>query len=73
MEEVQCSLIVVVVNKGFADLVMDAARASGATGGTIMTGRGTGGEKAKKFFAMNIQGKHIIYKSAAQIIRKGFK
>ena len=55
MEEIQCSLIIVVVNKGFSELVMDAARASGAAGGTILTGRGTGGEKAKKFFAMNIQ------------------
>lgn len=55
MENNECSLIVVIVNKGFAELVMNVARAVGATGGTILTGRGTGGEKAKKFFAMNIQ------------------
>ena len=51
MENNECSLIVVIVNKGFAELVMNVARAVGATGGTILTGRGTGGEKAKKFFA----------------------
>ncbi len=55
MEEIKCSLIVVVVNKGFSEPVMDAARENGATGGTILTGRGTGGEKAKQFFKISIQ------------------
>ncbi len=28
-------LIVAIVNRGFSDLVMDAARAAGASGGTV--------------------------------------
>ena len=57
MEEnqVNCSMVVVVVNKGFAGDVMDVARANGATGGTILSGRGTGGEKAKTFFKLSLQ------------------
>ena len=53
MENVMdCSMIVVIVNKGFSDEVMDVARANGAAGGTILSGKGTGGEKAKKFFQL---------------------
>ena len=48
-------MIVVIVNKGFSSEVMDVARANGATGGTILSGKGTGGEKAQKFFAMSLQ------------------
>ena len=48
-------MIVVIVNKGFSGEVMDVARANGATGGTILSGKGTGGEKAMKFFAMSLQ------------------
>jgi len=53
--ENSCSMIVVIVNKGFSNEVMDVARAAGAAGGTILSGKGTGGEKAKKFFAMSLQ------------------
>lgn len=35
-------LFLCIVNSGFADEVMDIARASGATGGTILDARGTG-------------------------------
>ena len=53
--EIKCSMVVAVVNKGFSETLMDVARANGATGGTILSGRGTGGEKAQKFFAMSLQ------------------
>ena len=53
--EIKCSLVVAIVNRGFSELVMDTARANGATGGTILSGRGTGGEKAKKFFSLSLQ------------------
>ena len=49
------SMIVVVVNKGFASDVMDVARANGAAGGTILSGKGTGGEKARQFFSISLQ------------------
>lgn len=52
---INTGMIVVIVNKGFAGEIMDVARAHGATGGTILSGKGTGGEKAKKFFAMSLE------------------
>lgn len=55
MDNISCNLIVIVVNKGFSEMVMDIARDKGATGGTILCGRGTSNEKAKKFFALSIQ------------------
>ena len=53
-EVMNCSMIVVIVNKGFSGEVMDVARACGAAGGTILSGKGTGGEKAKKFFSISL-------------------
>ena len=53
--EIKTSMIVVIVNKGFSEEVMDVARANGAAGGTILSGRGTGGEKATKFFSISLQ------------------
>lgn len=54
-------LIFTILNRGFSDLVMDSARKSGATGGTIITARGTGAEIAEKLFGINIsQEKEII-------------
>ena len=52
---IDTGMIVVIVNKGFSTEVMDVARAHGAAGGTILSGKGTGGEKAKKFFSMSLQ------------------
>ena len=45
-------LITVIVNHGYADDVMAAARNAGAKGGTILTGRGTGTEEDVKFFGI---------------------
>ena len=54
MENVNCSMIVVIVNKGFSSEVMDVARACGAAGRTILAGKGAGGEKAKAFFSISL-------------------
>ena len=45
-------LITVIVNHGYADDVMAAARKAGAKGGTILTARGTGTEEDVKFFGI---------------------
>lgn len=47
-------LIITVVNRGFDDVVMDAAREAGATGGTVLNARGTGTHEAEKFFGISI-------------------
>lgn len=41
-DSLQHDCVLVVVNRGFADKVVDIARQSGATGATIIHGRGTG-------------------------------
>jgi len=48
-------LIITIVNRGFDDVVMDAARDSGATGGTVLHARGAGVHEAEKFFGISIQ------------------
>ncbi len=48
-------LIVTIINRGFSELVMDSARASGATGGTILNARGTVAEQAQKIMGISIQ------------------
>ena len=50
MEEKKFELIIALVNAGFSELVMDAAREVGARGGTIVHARGTGTkEMAKRY------------------------
>ena len=48
------SLITLIVNDGVADDVMAAARAAGATGGTVMSARGTGTEEDVKYFGISL-------------------
>lgn len=47
-------LIYVILNEGFSDEVMDAAREAGAGGGTVIAAKGTGIRQAKKFSGMTI-------------------
>jgi nitrogen regulatory protein PII len=47
-------MIMAIVNDGYTDLVMDAARKAGARGGTILTARGTGNKDIEKFFGVVI-------------------
>ena len=47
--------LTVIVNRGMAEDVMDIARRSGVTGGTIMHGRGTGSEYTQKLFGLEIE------------------
>jgi nitrogen regulatory protein PII len=47
-------LIVVIANRGFADVVMETAKKAGATGGTIVHARGTGAKEMEKFFGVAI-------------------
>lgn len=48
-------LIIAIVERGFSDEVMEAAKTAKATGGTILKGRGTGFKEAEKFFGITIQ------------------
>ena len=48
-------LIFCIVNTGFSTTVMEAARSAGATGGTILRGRGSAGKEAEDFFHIQIE------------------
>ena len=47
-------MIMAIVNDGYTDLVMDAAKKAGARGGTVLTARGTGNKDIEKFFGVVI-------------------
>ena len=51
----QYDLIVTIVNRGFADDVMRAAKKAGAFGGTVLNARGTAAQSEKKFFGTVIE------------------
>ena len=55
MAEHAYELVVCIVNAGFSQNVMEAARAAGAQGGTIIRARGSANPEAEEFFNINIQ------------------
>ena len=54
MKGTERELLVVISNQGYNETVMDAARAAGAAGGTVIHARGTGMESAEKFFGVSL-------------------
>ena len=44
-----------IVNSGYSEMVMDAAKKGGARGGTVLNARGTAGKDAEKFFGISVQ------------------
>ncbi len=48
-------VIMCVVNAGFSEAVMEAAREFGARGGTVIHARGTANAEAEKIFNISIQ------------------
>ena len=62
-------LIVIVANEGRTDQVMNAARAAGATGGTVLHGKGTGSQN-KKFYNVSIALEKEVILMVAQNDRK---
>lgn len=54
MEQSDYKLISVIVNKGYAEDAMAAARKAGASGGTILGARGTANENDARFFGVKL-------------------
>ena len=54
MKNTNYELIIVIANHGHSEEVMDAARAEGAGGGTVIHAKGTGLERAEKFLGVSI-------------------
>ena len=48
-------VIFCIVNSGYSDAVMEAAKKAGARGGTIINARGTAGKEAETFFHITVQ------------------
>ncbi len=69
MSETKTVLIITVVERGNTDTVMEAARAVGASGGTVVKAQGTGAEMSK-FFGISIgEEKEMVYIVAARADR----
>lgn len=56
MEEFEKSyeMITTIVNEGFSDIVMQAAKENGARGGTIYKASGTGNKDYQKFYGVEV-------------------
>ena len=63
-------LIIIVANEGRTDQVMNAARAAGATGGTVLHGKGSGSQNPKKFYSVSIASEKEVILMVAQSDRK---
>ncbi len=62
MNHASLELIIAISEKGQTDLVMDAARAGGARGGTVIHAKGTAGAGTKTFFGVSIaEEKEMIF------------
>ena len=48
-------VIFCIINAGYSELVMDAARDVGARGGTVIHAKGTANKEAEQFFKISIQ------------------
>lgn len=55
MTDFKHEVILCIVNNGFSDVVMDAAREFGAGGGTVINARGTASLEAEKLFNITVQ------------------
>lgn len=55
MNKTKYELVLCIVNAGFSEIVMDAAKEVGARGGTVIHARGTANREAEQFFNITIQ------------------
>ena len=55
MKSYKHEVIICIVNSGFSENVMDAARELGARGGTVIRGRGTANAEAETLYGIAIQ------------------
>lgn len=54
LKNTENELLVVILNQGYSDLVMDAARSAKASGGTVVHAKGTGMQHAEKFMGVSL-------------------
>ncbi len=54
MKDIEYELILCIINEGFSETVMDAAKEVGARGGTVVHARGTANKEAEEFFKIAV-------------------
>jgi len=63
-------LVVVILNEGCSDMVMGAARPAGATGGTVLAGKGTGARESEKFLGISLASEKDVVLIVAEKAKK---
>ena len=58
--ENQFEMVFAIVNSGYSGDIMEAVKACGATGGTIINSRGTANTEIEKFFGISISSEKEI-------------
>lgn len=72
MEENVFQIVFCIINSGFAETVMDAAREAGAKGGTVLSGHGTANKEAEEKFKITVQSdKEIVMMIVPEEIKDG--
>ena len=61
MKKIEFHMVFCIVNAGYSQVVMDAARSAGARGGTVIHGRGTANPDAEEKF-------HIVVHPDKEIV-----
>lgn len=54
LKDTKYELLVVVANRGYTELIMDAARGAKASGGTVIHAKGTGMKKSEQFLGVSL-------------------
>lgn len=54
LKDTKYELLVVILNQGYTEMIMDAAREAKATGGTVIHAKGTGMKKAEQFLGVSL-------------------
>ena len=71
LKNTKYELIIVIANAGHSDAVMEAARAAGAKGGTVVHAKGTGQTGTEDFLGVTLATeKEMIYIVAASEVKK---
>lgn len=70
MKGTERELLVIISEQGHNELVMDAARAAGACGGTVIHARGTGMQQAEKFLGISLASEKDMTFIVAQTAQK---
>ena len=64
---IKYDLILTVVNRGYADEVMKAAKKAGAFGGTVLNARGTGTNELQEFCCVSACSKRVPLPGACSV------